>query len=137
MNESSSKIICRVLIIEDTKDRQRILTDLYRSHAWVLVDTGRRAITLLTAFEFDIISLDYNLRGEFTGEYVANAIVESNNRKARIVIHSMNPRGVIRIAQVLPNAVQFPVYKMIKSNGIFKMLRSRIDTLGSTFDWTI
>jgi CheY-like chemotaxis protein len=45
----------RILIIEDTEERQKILTSLYRSHAWILVNTGHRAITLLKAYDFDII----------------------------------------------------------------------------------
>jgi len=136
MNEPSGKM-CRVLIVEDTQERQKILTDLYRAHAWVLVSTGQRAITLLTAFEFDIISLDYNLRGEFTGADVAQALADSHNKNARIIIHSMNPRGASRIAALLPTAIQFPVNKMVRSNRVFKTLRSQIDILGNTFDWVL
>jgi len=128
---------CRVLIVEDTEERQKILTDLYRAHAWGLVNTGRRAITLISAFEFDIISLDYNLRGEFTGADVAQHIAKSRNQHARIIIHSMNPQGATRIAEILPNAAQFPVNKMASSNQIFKRLRSQIDALGATFDWVL
>ena len=58
------KNILRVLLVEDTKDRQHILTSLYKKHAWILVNTGERAITLLNAYDFDIVSLDYNLGGQ-------------------------------------------------------------------------
>ena len=60
----------RVLIVEDTPQRQEVLTALYRAHAWVLVHTGRRAQVLLEAYDFDLLSLDYNLRGDLTGEDV-------------------------------------------------------------------
>src|SRR5947209_7823252 len=92
----------RVLIVEDTEDRQAALTQLFRSQAWILVDTGARAVTLLNAYKFDIISLDYNLRGPLSGADVARAIAESGNDAAGVVIHSMNPRGAEDISAVLP-----------------------------------
>lgn len=125
----------RVIIIEDTKERQEVLTSLYRSHAWILVSTAHRAITLLNAYDFDIISLDYNLDGELTGADVARAIASSRNRSARIVIHSMNPRGAEQIAKILPHAVLFPVSKMVRSNQAFRLLRNKVDELGAAFDW--
>jgi CheY-like chemotaxis protein len=126
----------RVLIVEDTDERQQILTGLYRSHAWVLAHTGRRAITLLNAYDFDIISLDYNLRGELTGADVARAIPLSRNRQARVVVHSLNPKGVEEIRSILPHAVYYPVSKMVRSNAAFKRLRAYIDELGTAYDWT-
>jgi CheY-like chemotaxis protein len=124
-----------VVIIEDTKERQEVLTSLYRSHAWILVNTGHRAITLLNAYDFDIISLDYNLDGELTGADVARAIACSRNGNARIVIHSMNAEGTEQIAKILPHAVLFPVSKMVRSNQAFRLLRNKIDELGAAFDW--
>ncbi|RCJ37403.1 hypothetical protein A6770_40245 [Nostoc minutum NIES-26] len=79
----------KVLLIEDTEERQQILTSLYRSHAWVLVNTGKRAIILLEAYDFDIISIDYNLRGELNGVDVAQCLRYSRNQNARIIIHSI------------------------------------------------
>ncbi|MBW4601617.1 MAG: hypothetical protein KME29_19100 [Calothrix sp. FI2-JRJ7] len=38
----------------------------------MLVNTRRRAIMLLNAYDFDIISLDYNLCGELTGASLAS-----------------------------------------------------------------
>lgn len=125
----------RVLIVEDTEERQQILTSLYRAHAWILVYTGRRALSLLDAYDFDIISLDYNLRGDLTGADVSRAISCSRNKDARIVIHSMNVKGAGQIAKILPQAVHFPVSKMARSNQAFKHLRNKIDELGAAYDW--
>ncbi len=125
----------RVLIVEDTEERQQALTLLYRAHAWIVAHTGRRAISLLNAYDFDIISLDYNLRGDLTGADVARAIICSRNKDARIVIHSMNAKGADQIAKILPQAVHFPVSKMVRSNQAFKRLRNKIDELGATYDW--
>ena len=126
----------RVLLVEDTEERQQVLMSLYRSHAWVLVNSGRRAVTLLNAYDFDIVSLDYNLRGDLDGAAVARALEASRNREARVVIHSQNPRGASSIAGILPNAVAYPVSRMIRSNEAFKWLRSRIDQEGISYDWT-
>jgi CheY-like chemotaxis protein len=119
-----------VLIVEDTEERQAILTQLYRAHAWVLVDTGARAVTLLNAYDFDIISLDFNLRGPLSGADVARAIAQSRNPSTGVVIHSMNPSGAIEIGSILPQAILFPVQKMIRSNAAFKRLRDRLDESG-------
>ena len=127
----------KVLIIEDTEERQQVLTSLYRSHAWMLVNTGRRAIMLLNAYDFDIISLDYNLRGELTGADVAKKIKSSRNTATKIIVHSLNPKGVKKILNILPDAVIYPVSKMVRSNKHFKHLRAKIDELGVDYDWLI
>ncbi|MDY6784816.1 MAG: cyclic-phosphate processing receiver domain-containing protein [Cyanobacteriota bacterium] len=125
----------KVLIIEDTEDRQKILTSLYRSQAWVLVNTGHRAVKLIHAYKFDIISLDYNLRGEIDGAEVAVEIKQSQNRDSRIVIHSLNPKGVDKIEKILPAAIPYPVSKIVRSNQRFKKIRDKINTLGIAYDW--
>jgi CheY-like chemotaxis protein len=126
----------RVLIIEDTEERQKVLTSLYRSHAWILVNTGHRAITICNAYDFDIISLDYNLRGDLNGADVAKAIKCSRNKNVRLIVHSLNPKGVKQILDILPNAIPYPVSKMIRSNRIFKHIKAQIDELGADYDWS-
>jgi CheY-like chemotaxis protein len=123
------------LLVEDVQERQQILTSLYRSHAWILVHTGQRAIGLLKASDFDIISLDYNLRGELNGAGVAQGLKHSRNQNARIIIHSLNPKAVNSILAILPDAITYPVSKMIRSNKNFKALRNKIDRLGGVYDW--
>jgi CheY-like chemotaxis protein len=135
MPDETRARVLRVLIVEDTEERQEILLALYRAHAWILAPTGQRAITLLNAYDFDIISLDYNLRGELTGAEVAQAIAASRNRSTRVVIHSLNPQGAAQIAEILPHAILYPVAKMARTNALFKRLRHQIDTLGAEFDW--
>lgn len=120
----------RVLIVEDTEERQAILTQLFRAHAWILVDTGPRALTLLNAYDFDIISLDYNLRGMLSGADIARAIAQSRNETAGVVVHSMNSQGAEEIGAILPHAIHFPVNRMVRSNAAFKRLRARVDELG-------
>lgn len=126
----------RVLIIEDTEERQEALTSLYRAHAWILVNTAPRAIMLLKGYDFDIVSLDYNLRGDQSGLEVAEALLTSRNCGARVIIHSLNPNGVERISSVLQDAIIYPVSKMIRSNDAFKRLRKKLDEQGMECDWT-
>lgn len=124
----------RVLIVEDTPERQKVLVSLYRRHAWILVHTGRRAIAMLDAYEFDIVSLDYNLGDELTGEQVAQFLAGSPGKAARVIVHSMNPDGAQRIKAVLPEAILYPVHRMIRSNKTFKKLQESIATLVAAFD---
>jgi CheY-like chemotaxis protein len=131
-----STVSLRVLIIEDTEERQKILTSLYRSHAWILVNTGNRAIKLLNSYDFDIISLDYNLRVELNGAEVAKSLKFSRNAKAKVIVHSLNPKGVKQILNILPTAISYPVSKMVRSNKAFKILRAKIDELGADYDWS-
>ena len=126
----------RVLLVEDTKDRQHILTSLYKKHAWILVNTGERAITLLNAYDFDIVSLDYNLGGQLNGADVAKVLKYSRHKNVRVIVHSLNPRGAKVIASILPDAIIYPVAKMVRSNKLFKYLRNRIDELGQDYDWS-
>ena len=127
--------IFRVLLVEDTKDRQQILTSLYKKHAWILVNTGERAVTLLNAYNFDLVSLDYNLGGQLNGADVAKVLKCSRNKNVRVIVHSLNPRGAKIIASILPDAIIYPVAKMVRSNKLFKHLRSKIDQLGQDYDW--
>ena len=125
----------KILIIEDTPERQEVLTSLYRAHAWILVNTAHRAITLLNAYDFDIVSLDYNLRGESNGDEIARVLVKSRNKDCIVIIHSMNPKGASILIKLLPNAISYPVSKMIRSNKVFRELQKKITEQGADFNW--
>jgi CheY-like chemotaxis protein len=71
--------VLRILIVEDTAERQELLQSLYREHAWVLVHTAARAVRLVQAYDFDLVSLDFNLAGPDDGDAVASALRESRN----------------------------------------------------------
>lgn len=124
----------RVLIVEDTPDRQKTLVRLYREHAWVLVNTARRAISLLDAYTFDLISLDYDLAGPEKGDLVAAHICNSASAQALVIVHSMNARGAQRIVAELPDAAAVPLSKITRDNGTFNRLRSQLRD-GVDVDW--
>jgi len=126
----------RVLIVEDTADRQDVLKSLYKNQAWVMVHTGRRALKLLEAYEFDIVSLDYNLADELTGADVAAALRPHVAAGGRVVVHSQNPRGVARIREILPDAIAYPVAKMARSNLRMRRLRAGVDAEGPRYDFS-
>jgi CheY-like chemotaxis protein len=124
------KVGLRVLIVEDTPERQKILKNLFRDHAWVLVHTARRALILLEHFDFDLLSLDYDLAGPEKGSEIASYIAQLRKEKIQVLIHSMNSKGAQQIIQILPHAVWVPISKMVKNNRIFKNIREGINNRG-------
>ena len=133
-SEGQPSAVLRILIVEDTPERQQWLTGLYREHAWVLVHTAARAVRLVDAFEFDLISLDYNLAGEDTGDSVAQAILNSRNARTPVLVHSMNPRGAGRILELLPHAQSVPAATLVKTNATAKRIRAALRS-GVPSDW--
>ena len=135
MNEEQTpSVVLRVLIVEDTPERQEWLQALYREHAWVLVHTAARAGRLVRAFDFDLISLDFNLAGPDNGDSVAEVIANSRNARTPILVHSMNPRGAARLAELLPHAAAVPVGALVKTNATAKRVREAL-RLGVPADW--
>ncbi|HPG39702.1 MAG TPA: response regulator [bacterium] len=132
--DNTGRIFLPVLIVENDKERQEILKNLFKEHAWVLVNTVERAKRLLQAFHFDIIALDFDIDGPGTGEDIARAIAVSDNHDATIIIHSMNGPGADKIRQILPEAVWAPVNKITKTNSVFKRLQKEIDK-APNIDW--
>jgi CheY-like chemotaxis protein len=125
----------RVLIIEDTIERQEILRKLFRENAWILANTAGRAATLAQAYDFDVICIDYDLDGEAKGSEVARAVAGGRNAKAKVFIHSMNPEGWKEIREHLPEARILPVSRMTENSRIFKRLPAELFR-GPDFDWS-
>jgi DNA-binding response OmpR family regulator len=135
MNESQKQpVALRVLIVEDTAERQGWLQSLYREHAWVLVHTAARAIRLLHAYDFDLISLDFNLAGPDDGDAVAGGVAASRNARTPVLVHSMNPRGAARLGELLPHAACVPVSFLVRSNATVKRVRAALRR-GVPRDW--
>jgi len=128
--------LLKILIVEDTPERQKILCDLYRDHAWVLVHTATRAIRLLSVYDFDLVSLDYDLAGNEKGDTVADFLRRSRNATSKVIIHAMNSQGAAKIREILPAAEHVPISKMIKNNRVFKKLRAELSK-GVTIDWGV
>ena len=127
-------MVLKILIVEDTPARQEVLKQLCKDHAWVLVHTAWRAITLIQAYEFDLIFLDYDLAGLEKGDAVAAALAQSPNREAKVIVHAMNAAGAQKIHALLPQADLVPLSKMTKDNTTFKRLRAQLAS-GADIDW--
>ncbi len=124
----------KVLIVEDNHERQKTFKNLFRDHAWILVNTASRAVRLIAVFDFDLIALDYDLDGEKKGDDVAAFLAQSRNAKARLWVHSMNVQGVARIQEHLPDSMAVPFSKVIRDNQTFKKLRESINR-SRDIDW--
>ena len=124
----------RVLIVEDSTERQKILINLFKDHAWLVVHTSARAIRLLTSYKFDLITLDYDLAGPGKGEEIASYLSKTKNAETKVFIHSMNAPGAQRIKKHLPDATLIPISKMIKNNATFKRLRQELQS-GVNVNW--
>jgi CheY-like chemotaxis protein len=127
-------VVLRIPIVEDTPERQEWLTGLYRDHAWVLVHTAARAVRLVNAYDFDLISLDYNLAGPANGDTVAVAIAASRNARTPALVHSMNPRGADRLADLLPHAQCVPAGSLVRTNAVARRIRQALRG-GVPRDW--
>lgn len=124
----------RVLIVEDSSERQKILRDLYRDHAWIAVSTAIRANCLLDAYDFDLVSLDFDLGGGSKGDEVARHLRESSNSGVEVIIHSDNAPGAARIKSILPTAIHVPMSTITKTNAVFKQLKRELNK-GPKIDW--
>ncbi len=126
--------ILRVLIVEDTPRRQQLLQKVFRDHAWITVHTAARAIRYLSVYDFDLILLDFDLEGKEKGSEIAAFIRQSQNAKAKIIVHSMNFLKAKQITVILPQAVLVPLSKMTKDNRTIKRLRHQLSQ-GAEIDW--
>jgi len=124
----------RVLIIEDTPERQEILINLVKDHAWILVNTVARARRMLENYTFDLIFLDYDLAGEQRGDEVASSLMQTGNATTKVIVHSMNAPGAERIKSLLPAADIVPLSKITRDNATFKKLRGLL-RFGPEIDW--
>ncbi|MEW6533582.1 MAG: response regulator [Thermodesulfobacteriota bacterium] len=129
------KKLLRVLIVENSPGRQEVLRNLYRDHAWILVNTAARANRLLDAYDFDLVSLDFDLDGGARGDQVALHLRDSRNAAVTVIVHSDNHPGANKIKAILPSAACVPFSKITKSNSIFKKVRRELAENGVDVNW--
>lgn len=127
-------MVLKALLIEDNPERQEILINLFKDHAWILANSAHRAIRLLKAYEFDLVFLDYDLAGPDKGDEVARYLSTQEIKKPQVIIHSMNDPGVQRILAWLPHANSIPFSKIIRDNRTFKKIRTEL-AKGPDINW--
>lgn len=123
----------RALVVEDSAERQALLSRLLEGLHLTITPDGGAAIEALTATRFGIVFLDYDLADELTGEDVARAIVALRPRPP-VVVHSMNPEGVERILALLPEAHPIPVEHLRPRSPIYGRIRSLVSG-GGEIEW--
>jgi len=101
-----------------------------------MVHTAARAIRLVNAFDFDLISLDFDLAGPENGDSVARAIRVSRNANTPVLIHSMNAPAAVRLADLLPHAACVPIATIFRSNAEVKRVREALRR-GVPNDWHV
>jgi len=130
----TSKIL-KVLIVEDSPDRQAIFRNLFKDHAWMMVHTATRAIRLINSYDFDLICLDFDLAGDEQGDWVAKQIPASRNAETKVLVHSMNQPGANQIISLIPHALAIPISKITRDNKTFKRLKEELNR-GIDIDWS-
>jgi len=124
----------RILIVEDSPERQTIMKNLFSHHAWILANTAARANKLLSAFEFDLVSLDYDLAGRDKGDQVARFLSKTKNISSTVLIHSMNASGAQKILEILPDALYVPLSRITRDNTTFKKIKEELKK-GTDINW--
>lgn len=124
----------KVLIVENTPERQRTFKNLFKEHAWILVNTAQRAKTLIEVYDFDLILLDFDIDGPHSGENIAQFIPQSRNADTLVWVHSMNAPGVELIQKHLPNSIAIAYSKITRDNQTFKKLKEELHQ-GLQIDW--
>ncbi len=77
----------RVLLVEDSQDIREVFTLLLRAEGAEVVstDSGRQAIELTAACDFDVVLTDLGLP-DIPGETVIRRVLTSSRRRPRIIV---------------------------------------------------
>jgi len=101
-----------ILILEDDKERHKAFLNNLNVASVVIVDTAKEAIQKLSKYSWDYLFLDHDLGGQQmvesgpgTGYEVALWLEQNPDKQpAKIIIHSFNPTGALKMKQALPKA---------------------------------
>lgn len=122
----------RILILEDSPERQKQFKILEHKHVVVITESTKECIHLLTTCKWDILFLDHDLggqvhvpSGEETGYEVAKFLSENQRLIPKLVIlHSLNAGGRKLMKGLLQNSIEFPFVwteKALKSLNYFNI----------------
>lgn len=102
----------KILILEDNPNRMLVFRTHLKDHEIDHFETAWLANEALKKNIYDIIYLDHDLGGQVyvdydtingTGTDTALVIPKTENRNARIVIHTHNPAGAQRMINIFKN----------------------------------
>lgn len=116
----------KILIVEDDFTRIKMFKSWLIGFDYDVCEDADPAIEKVNNEKYDLIFLDHDLGGRVfvdsndknTGYQVAKAIVNSINKDSFVIIHSLNPVGAEKMANILPNSMkrQFGTFYMYKSD---------------------
>jgi len=106
----------KILILEDDIQRVKLFTQNFTNAELIFTQTSSEAIEHLKNEKFDYIFLDHDLGGtafapsdENSGYEVAKWLEANPSTTTEyIIIHSLNPAGVAKMQQALPEAKVVP-----------------------------
>ena len=107
----------KILILEDSPYRNKTFTNkLSKKHDVYIYDSVVDAIDAISLMgPFDLYFLDHDLNGEvFVGSEKANTgfqlakYMAEKETPGSIIIHSLNPAGVVNMKAELPQALVIP-----------------------------
>lgn len=127
--------ILRVLIVENDPERLKVFADIFRHHAWISVNTVPKAKRYLSAFQFDVIMLDYDLEQGQKSSELSALLLQTQPPSTRIFLHAMNSLGREELQSQLPSAKAIPFSRLTRDNRTVKQLRNALDA-GIDFDWS-
>lgn len=105
-----------ILVLEDNEERTKVFKRELIGHEAVFCVSASEAIKELEDRCFDAVFLDHDLGGkvfveetENTGYEVCLWLEKNTGKKPKIIIiHSLNPSGVKRMLQAVPDALEIP-----------------------------
>jgi len=109
--------ILKILILEDSHARIQTFKQKLKDHDLFFYDQVKDAkAALILLGPFDVIFLDHDLddkvfvssEDENTGYQLAKYIAQNELKFDQIILHSMNPAGVLNMKNVLPDAIIAP-----------------------------
>jgi CheY-like chemotaxis protein len=114
----------RIFILEDSKERIQTFKKFFFNADLVIMENAKEAIEFLSKdLEFDVIYLDHDLgvqafvdsQNDNTGYQVAKFLANKTTQ-AKIIIHSLNPIGVMNMQKILPESHRIPFFNLF--NGV-------------------
>jgi len=103
----------KILFLDDSHERINIVKKRWDKHELSIAETSQEAITLLSNFKFDLVSLDHDLGGEVyvksgknTGYEVAQFIAKMKTPPPIVIVHSWNSVGAKNMMDELENVTQ-------------------------------
>jgi len=117
----------RIFILEDNELRRVRFREFFEGHDVTYTEDSNEAIKILRKEKFDYLFLDHDLGGMVyvdsgepnTGYQVAKIIPETENKNARIVIHSWNPEGAKNMMEALNGCiVKYSPFGMFGKNAL-------------------